>query len=145
MKHKRSYLKFGNKKGFILTLDLVLGLIILFTIFSITLFFMSRGSESSFGEHQLHRVGSDVVMLIDKQQNLDNLNFDTIETELEELLPGNVDALLRIEGNFSQGNGTIEIGGSIPNEKLVVSGRRAALTQNQTYLLITYFIWARQQ
>lgn len=134
-----------NTKAFILTLDIILGMAIVFTVIFITLFFVSRGAETTIAQHQLARIGSDIVAIMDRQKVFDSLDYETIETELEALTPENAGMLIRIEGDFSTGNGTIEAGGEIPAENIIISGKRVALTEEDIFLKITYFMWPRQQ
>lgn len=138
-------LKMREKKGFILTLDLIVGMAIFFTAVLISLFLVSRGSEVSIAEHHLLRVGSDVVAIMDEQKVFDSLDPSIIRDKMRELLPGNYEMLVGVQGNFDEGNGTIEVGNEIPQQRLMISGRRAALTNDNVYLKITYFIWTREQ
>ncbi|MBI4153116.1 hypothetical protein HY497_01215 [Candidatus Woesearchaeota archaeon] len=133
------------KKGFALTLDLILGMVIVFSVVFVSLFFVSRGGEITIAEHQLARIGSDIVTVMDEQKVFDALDHAAIETRMEELLPANADMLIRIEGDFGIGNGTIEVGGDIPQERLIISVERAALTDDTIFLKITAFVWAREQ
>ena len=134
-----------GKQGFIFTLDVALGMIVVFAIVIITLFFVSRGSEVSLGEYQLQLVGGDIVRVMDEHGTFDSLSHDPIQDEMSILLPESYDMLLRVEGSFPEGNGTIEVGGELPANRFIISGQRAALTSNGTYLLITYFVWGRGQ
>ena len=134
-----------NKHGFIFTLDAVVGMTVLFMVVMLSLFFISKGSEVTLTEQQVLRVGSDVVTILDNQKVLDTLDYGIITTKMEEVLPPNYGMLLRIQGNFAQGNGTIEVGGEIPNQRFVLSGRRVALTEDNTYLQLTYWVWTRGQ
>ncbi len=146
IKHMRKQGKKNlGKKGFIFTLDLIVGMSILFTVVMITLFFVARGSEVTLAEHQFLRLGSDIVAVMDEQKMFDSLDHEAIERKMEELLPGQYEMLIRLQGNFTAGNGTIEVGGEIPAERLLISGRRAALTDDDTYLKVTYFMWGRRQ
>ena len=132
-----------TKQGFIFTLDLVLGTIIILATILLSLFLVSRGSEITISEHQLIRTGSDIVAVLDQQKAFDALDYTTIDTKMQQLLPGNAQMLLRIQGNFSIGNGTIEVGAELPDNQPIMTGQRAALTENNTYLSITYAIWTK--
>jgi hypothetical protein len=145
MKQDKYHSLYGNKKGFILTVDLMLGTAIVFIVLVITAFFINQGSAITLSDHQLVRIGSDVITILDENEVLDTLDENKIKTEIEKILPGNYGMLTRIQGNFSQGNGTIEIGGEIPANRLLISGRKVAVTNNDTYLKLTYFVWTRNQ
>jgi len=133
-----------DKNGFIFTLDIILGMIIVFIIIASTVFFISRSVESNLEKYQLLILGSDIVNILDEQKTFDSLDYNEIETEMEELLPPNYEMLLRLEGNFSTGNGTLEVGGNIPLEEDLFFGRRIAITSNNTFLEITYVLWSRE-
>lgn len=135
---------FRSKKGFIFTLDIILGMIIVFIIILSTLFFISRSVESSLEKYQLLILGSDIVNVLDQQKKFDSLDDTVIETEMEELLPPNYEMLIRLEGNFSIGNGTLEIGGNLPSEENLLFGRNILITENNTFLEVTYVLWLRE-
>ena len=134
-----------NKKGFIFTLDVILGLVVIFGIIGTSIFFVSQGSQVSISEHQLLLVGSDIVNIMEEDGTLHSLDHNTIEYRMEEILPTNYEMLLRIEGNFQTGNGTLEVGGEIPEKRLIIAGQRISLTENNTYLKITHYTWGRKQ
>ena len=132
-------------KGFVFTLDLLLGISVSLMLLLGTLFFIEKGSESSASTHYLLRLGSDIVKIMEKEGKLETLDYGIIEQAIAEILPANDDMLLRLQGNFSTGNGTIEVGGEIPQKRFVASGQRVALTKVEgTYLKITYFVWERE-
>ncbi|MBU0456953.1 MAG: hypothetical protein ABH824_02610 [Nanoarchaeota archaeon] len=134
-----------NKKGFIFTLDLIVGMVVIFSVIFVSLFFVSRGSEIGISEHHLLRVGSDIISIMDEEKVFDSLDHLTIEDKMRELLPANSEMLIRVEGNFSTANGTIEVGDDLPQQRFTISGKRVALTDDDIYLKITYFVWARKQ
>ena len=143
LEHLRTILK--SKTGFVFTLDLIIGLGIIFSLVLVSLFFISKGTEAEFSEQQLLRVGSDVAMVLDQQKVFDSLDYRIIEQGFHDILPPNYDGLLLVQGNFTVGNGTIEVGGEIPQGIPIIVGQRAALTDDNTYLRITYSIWTREQ
>jgi hypothetical protein len=136
---------FTGKKGIVLMIDLVIGMTISFIIIIMTLFFITQGSEVTFSEHQLSRVGADIVTIMDEQNLFESLDHDTIETEMEKLLPGSYVMLLRIEGDFSAGNGLIEVGSEIPQRGLIITGKKAILLDDNTYVSITYIVAGRNR
>ena len=132
-----------NKNGFILTLDVILGMTIVFLVLMVSLFFITQGSDVSISEHQLLKIGSDIVTVMDNEKTFDSLDHETIETRMDELLPANYEMLLKIEGDFAVGNGTIELGGNLPENRFRIVGKRIALTDDNVYLKLTYFVWGR--
>lgn len=133
-----------NKKGFAFSLDLIAGIVIVFIVLIFASFLLHRGSEFDLSQHNLILVGSDLVTVMDNQEIFDTLDHDYIEEKMQEILPGNYQMLLRVEGNFSTSNGLVEVGSNLPEDRNVFSGRKVALTNESVYLKITYFIWGME-
>ena len=134
-----------KKKGFILTLDVVLGTTLALIAIAVSLFLVTRGSTSSLGDHQLARIGSDMLVVLDGQKAFDTFDHEYIETKINQILPSQVDMLIRIEGNFTAGNGTIEVGGTLPYDKPIISSVRIGMTDDYEYLKFTAFVWGRAE
>src|SRR3989338_10010296 len=94
-----------NKRGFIFTLDIIMGIVILFIFLGTSLFLVTRASEVSLSQQQILETGSDITAVLDREQVLASLDSSQITTQMANLLPPNYGMLLRIEGNFSTGNG----------------------------------------
>ena len=97
----------------------------------------------TFSDYQSLQIGSDIILVMDNAKAFDSLDYGRIEIEMEKLLPVNYNMLIRVEGDFSEGNGLIEVGGELPPQGTVMTGERAAITDDETLLKITYFIWVR--
>ncbi|MBU0469855.1 MAG: hypothetical protein KKA62_05400 [Nanoarchaeota archaeon] len=134
-----------SRKGFIFSLDLVLGITIAFSVIFVAVFFVSQASSANLSDYQLLRIGSDVVVLLENEGVFESLDYAVIETELQKITPSNYEMLLRITGDFALGNGIIEVGGEIPDRRVVLAGKRVVLTSNDDLLTVTYFIWPREQ
>ena len=132
------------KKGFIFTLDITFGIIIVFLLVIAGMFFVSQASPKNLSEYQMLRTGSNIVSVMDKQGLFAQPDYQVLQSHLDELVPGNYQMLLRLQGNFTTGNGTMEIGSEIPPKVSLISGQRVSVTDNWQYLRITYFIWGRQ-
>src|SRR3989338_9638625 len=131
-----------NKHAFILTLEIVLGSTLVFALIFASLFFLNRGT-SGVADSQLLLFGSDVITLLDNQNIFDSLDTTTIETAMQEVVPRNYALVMQLQGNLSQGNGTIEVGDEIPEKEAALVGRKAVLTENNTYIQITYWVGTR--
>ena len=131
-----------NKKGFILTFDLLIGLILVFIVILFSVFFMARSSQFSLSEHNNILVGADVVRVLDQQKVFDSFDHSSIEQNMLNYLPGNLDMLIRMEGNFSTANGTIEVGADLSSE--ASSGQQVGITDDGVYFKVTYFIWEKE-
>ncbi|HLC19963.1 MAG TPA: hypothetical protein VJK72_03515 [Candidatus Nanoarchaeia archaeon] len=131
-----------NNKGLALILDVALGTVVIMAGVALSVFFISE-SSSHVADYQLARIGADILGMLDAQQGFDNLDHATIEQEIAELLPAHLDMLVRIEGDFEEGDGIIEVGGNLPSAASIIPVRRVALTSDDTYLKITAYVWLR--
>lgn len=127
-------------------LDLMLSLLVIFFILIVVIFFVTKASSDSIAEHQLARVGSDIVTLMDEQGMFRDLsNPDIVAANLDTVLPRNYVMFLHMEGDFSVGNGLLEFGEETPAKRALTAGRRAAVTNNTHLVVITYYIWTREE
>ena len=125
-------------------LDLMLSLLVIFFILIAVVFFVTKASSTSIAEHQLARVGSDIVALMDERKMFRDLtNPDVVDANLDSVVPRNYAMFLHLEGDFSTGNGLLEFGEPLPVKRAITTGRRAALTNNTQLVIITYSIWTR--
>ena len=133
------------KQGFILTLDLAFGTIIIFILILAGIFFVSLSSKQHSSELQLARVGSDIVTVMEHKNLFLDPEHASLQSAMDSLLPSNIEMLLRLEGEFTSGNGTLEVGSELPRNKPIIAGQRVSLTSNEQYLKITYLIWPRRE
>jgi len=133
-----------DKKAYLFTFDLLMALTLSFSILLVSVFFLAKGSSTTASDYQALQTGSDIAAILDQNKVFDSLDYDNIEIEMEKLLPANYDILLRVEGDFTEGNGLIEIGGDIPINQPLVSGEKVGLTDSGTLLKITYFVWVKE-
>jgi hypothetical protein len=125
-------------------LDLMLSLMVIFFILIAVVFFVTKASSSSIAEHQVARVGADIVALMDERMMFQDLtNPDILDANLDSVVPRNYAMFMHLEGDFSTGNGLLEFGESLPAKRAITTGRRAALTNNTHLVIITYYIWTR--
>ena len=130
------------KKGAVFTIDIVLAVFVVFVAISFTLFFIARAGEVSRADHQLVNIGADVTRILIERGTLQELDHDAIEAGLYTIIPANYDMLLRIQGNFSYANGTIEVGGEVPERRYIVAGEQALYVEDRI-AKVTYFVWPR--
>ena len=131
-----------NNKGLALILDVALGTVVIMAGVALSVFFISE-SGSHVADYQLARIGADILGMLDAQQGFDNLDHAAIEQKIAELLPAHLDMLVRIEGDFEEGDGIIEVGGNLPSTASIIPVRRVALTSDDVYLKITAYVWLR--
>ncbi len=134
-----------SKKGFVFSLDVALGMMVFFIVIGTSMYFMTRASESPLPSYQMLALGSDIVHILDEKETFDLFDPNAIETEMEKLLPTQYGMLIRVEGNITFGNGTLEAGLDVPPRVSILAGQRVALTNQERYMKITYFMWSRQQ
>ena len=136
-------INFRNKKGLAFTFDIALGTGVIFGMVVLSVFLASRGSTGHLAEYQLSRIGSDILTVLDERESFDTLDHTLIEQKLDDVLPAHIDMLLRIEGSFAEGNGTIEVGGDLPTDKSLIPIRRVALASDSTYVKLTAYVWLK--
>ena len=123
-------------------MDIALGIGVILGAVALSVFIVSRGSTAG-SEYQLARIGADVLAILDEQHAFDDLSHTVIEQKMQDVLPAHLDMLLRIEGDFDEGDGLIEVGGNLPTTKSLLPVRRVVLTSDDTYLKITGDVWLR--
>lgn len=127
-------------------LDLMLSLIVIFFILVAVVFFVTKASSTSIAEHQMARVGSDIVTVMDEQGMFRDLsNPDLVAANIDTTVPRNYAMFLHLEGDFSVGNGLLEFGEEMPAKRAITTGRRAAVTNNTHLVIVTYYIWTREK
>ena len=132
-----------NKKGIALLFDVLIGTGVLAGVIVLAIFLMSRGSVNDASQYQLARIGADILSILDQQHSFDELDHTLIEQKIQDVLPAHLDMLVRIEGDFDEGGGTIEVGGELPSRKALIPVHRVVLTSDDIYLKITAYVWLR--
>ena len=134
-----------HKKGFIFTMDVLLGVMMAFLVVGAGIYFTTRGSEPALPKYQMFATGSDIVSVLDEMNVFDSLNPSVIEVEMEKLLPAQYEMLIRLEDNVTLGNEILEAGNEVPFGVSILSGQRVVWTIRSRYVKLTYFIWVKQQ
>lgn len=143
-KKERLNLSFGNK-GFILTLDATLAVLVVLIILAVASFYFVQ-SYSLLPVFPVKR-GHDIIAVLDYSGTLSKLNKETIAQEISSSLPLNLEMKIQISGNFSEHGGLIEVGNDIPGDKEVWSGQRVTpLIKNNkitNFSKISFWIWQK--
>lgn len=140
-----------------MTLDSTIAAVLIFLIFSTTLYFIVKSQETPWSKTHLLRTGYDIVSLLDKMGILQRENETEISKALKNLLPTNYGMLLELykyryeylENNIS--NRTlyfiekISIGDSMPSpeSKISTNGQRLFLVENSNKTKIEKFCIAK--
>lgn len=138
MKEQLWNLRYGHK-GFVLSLDVAIAVIVVITILIAANQYVNR-SDDSLAKLQMIRTGSDIIAILDRENILDTLNSGKIKEEKDAMLPVNYD--MRIKINCKDVD-TLE---KVPSKDVVGSSERIFVTINQTdinYCTGRFWIWLR--
>lgn len=133
---------FGNK-AFIFSLDAIIAVVVMTIVFGVIGFYTSRTTDS-LPVLQMSRTGSDIVNVLYNVGEFSG-GMNEVETYMNEMIPINYD--MRIEVIDSEVNLLKEAGNSLPENKMIISGRRvlARTVGNKitNYATIQYWIWLK--
>ena len=134
---KESWNLFCGNRGFILSMDAALAVLIIIVIVVISIFFVNRPSDSA--SLQMSRSGYDIMALLRYDGTLASLNKNAIESGLEDLMPVNYDMKIIIEC----GSKVVETSKNLPNNKIISAGQSVIVTKDLDYCLAKHWIWLR--
>ena len=129
-------LRFGNK-GFFFSLDMIMALFIAGIILAASVFFVARSQEDSLSLLQETRIADDATAVLDYNKKFDSLNKNTIQSNIDSVLPDNYNMSFRIECPTK----IIQSSKILPN-KFISSGERVVVTDNLDYCVMRYWLWA---
>lgn len=84
-------------KGFVFTLDALFATIVAVTIIATVYHFTSTAQRDYFVESQLAAFANDILVVLEKDGTLESLNIEKIERALEDALPDNYAAQIKID------------------------------------------------
>lgn len=125
-------------KGFVFTTDALLAMTIAVVIVTSTHSMLSKAWEDYLAESQLTAFANDILIVLDKNETLDTLNEAKIENMMEEVLPDNYAAEIKIysyeyeeaKGSFSLADNVIAKYPDMTVSDEFVRARRSFLTFN---------------
>lgn len=85
-----------NVRGFVITLDALFAITILFVVLIIAYNYISLSRVSGNPEISANRFASDMVAVLDYENILDSFNKDAIEMRVNALLPSNLRIAMKI-------------------------------------------------
>lgn len=144
MKKESWNLCFGNKKGFILSLDAAIAVVIVFIFIAVSAYYVGKANEDPLTRLQMIRAGSDIITILDQSGTFENLTQTGISDEIKTILPPVYEMRLRVNGTFPQQILTVETTSETLEDKFVVSGERTLALYNETgnyYATVKYWMW----
>lgn len=146
MKKQLLNLHYGNKKGFVFTLDSIIAIIVAFILIGASANYVSK-SENSESSIQISRTGSDIIAMLAKTNSFDSFNSASIQNEVNEALPENYNLRINLECSDEDLNPSenIILGDSIPENKFVGAGKRFFIVENPSinYCMVKYWVWQK--
>ncbi len=113
---------YGNK-GFIFSVDIAIGLVIVASIIAMSSAYMLSSGKSGISEIALRKTGSDIIAVMDYEGILATYNRTAIEGNLSSLVPFNMNMSMVISRHATNGNflDRLQIGADL--KKNYYSGR----------------------
>jgi len=139
MKHQLLKFHCGNK-AIVFTLDIIAAATVFAIAFVVSVYYTSQASENKLAQIQTTTAASDLLSLLDNTGTLQTLNPDLIENKTSSLLAQSYQMRILIR---TKNNATVDIGGVAPEGKLVVTGSRYFVA-NDDFGQARYWIWARE-
>ena len=136
----------GNKKGFILSLDAAIAVIIVFMFIAVSAYYVGRANDDPLTRLHMVRAGSDVISILDHQGVFETLTQTEIADEIEVILPPAYEMRLRINGTFPQEILTVETTNETSGKQFVVSGEKNLVIYNETgnyFATVKYWMWLK--
>jgi len=136
----------GNKKGFILSLDAAIAVLIVFIFIAVSTYYVGKANEDPLTRLQMVRAGSDIISVLDQKGVFETLTQTEISDEISSILPPVYEMRLRVNGTFPQEILTVETTNETIGRQFVVSGERNLVMYNETgnyYATVKYWMWQK--
>ena len=140
----------GQKRGFVLTLDVTIAAFILFAVMAVIFIFIVKSGGDKTPEAIEQKISNDIISVLHKKGVLQTFDQSNIQSNLNLLMPTIYDMRLEIKKYSVSGNSTnlvqnITVGSNLPTEnKTIIGGKRVFIGQNGTYYgSADYFIWLK--
>lgn len=136
----------GNKKGFILSLDAAIAVIIVFMFIAVSTYYVGKANDDPLTRLHMIRAGSDVISILDQQGVFETLTQTEIADEIEVTLPSAYEMRLRVNGTFPQEILTVETTNETSENQFVVSGEKNLVVYNETgnyFATVKYWMWLK--
>ncbi|MDI6738225.1 MAG: hypothetical protein QME12_06980 [Nanoarchaeota archaeon] len=146
MKKQSWNLQSGNRKGFILSLDAVVAILIAFIFIAVSTYYIAKANEDQFSRMQMMRQGSDIMAVLDRESVFETKEPVSIGDEISSILPSAYEMRLKIDGTFPEETIIVETTNQTPENQFIVGGERLLVISNlsgSTYATARYWMWLR--
>lgn len=138
----RNYIsQYGNKKGYILTLDAALALVIATIIFLVSGYFAVLVGGERISPLHISNTGNDVLAVLHHKGTLATLDEAAIQSNMTALLPVQFDMMINL--NSSSDSYTAATSSVIPNATFIASGERFFISNTGSNYHATFKIWLK--
>jgi hypothetical protein len=133
------------KKGYIFTLDAAFAVIIVTVLLFMVYNYSITSYSSAVDPLPIRRLASDIVAVLDYNGVLDTLDEGTIESELNQLLPPNMNMSITIYAynDPSSLDDTIQINDDLTGDYFTGKWFSRTYTEGGKYLLVKYKVGLR--
>ena len=128
-----------DRKGFVITIDLTIAVLVVFTIVVFSTYKVSQASYDTSGKVLMNKVGNDILSVLHNKDVLASLNKNSIESKMNDLVPVNYDMQIKVECS----NKTIETSLEPPTDRFIGSGTRIISSDNLDYCTTRYWVWLK--
>lgn len=146
MKKQSWNLQSGTRKGFILSLDATVAILIAFIFVAVSTYYIAKANEDQFSRMQMMRQGSDIMAILDREGVFETQSPVFIGEEISSMLPSAYEMRLRINGTFPEKTIIVETTNQTPENQFIVGGERLLVISNSsgsTYASARYWMWLK--
>lgn len=144
MVKKQSWNLRFTRKGFILSVDMIMAVTVVTALLAISFYYYHRSSEDMLARLQIARTGNDIISVLDYDNDLATLNQNTITNAMNQLLP--ISYNMRIEISPRTGDG-FTVGDPLPGGSFIASGKRIFVVKSggqiTDYAIAKFWIWSK--
>jgi len=119
-----------------------MAMIVVMSILVVSMFYVTQAGDESISKLHTVRTGYDILAVMDYGGTLDTLSVETIDTELNRVLPINyhIRIILNCAGQDAI---VIETTDIFPNKRFIGAGKRVFVTNTGKYCIGDFSIWLK--
>lgn len=136
-----------GKKAFVFTLDIAIASLVAILIMTAAHRNMANAEANRVSNAQMLSAAGDIAAVLDYRGVLQTMNAKQIESEMELIMPQNIDMRLKI---VSDDDTILYAGGIAPEGKFVGTGKRfftikgsGSSEEVEHYAYVSYWVWSR--
>lgn len=129
-----------------LSLDAAVAVMLVFIFIALSVYYAGKANDEPLARLQMLRAGSDVMLLLDKEDAFSSLNQEEVGKRVSAILPPVYEMRLRINGTFPGNVLTVETVREEPEGSFIASGERLVVIPNSTgayYGKARYWVWLK--